>query len=80
MEKEQDYQRRIKELDIIWRINENIASFNSLDEFLEQMMQASADLMDATSGSIMIVDPHDRETLVVRAYTGLRKEAAKGGA
>jgi signal transduction protein with GAF and PtsI domain len=78
MDKEQDYQRRIKELDIIWRINENIASFNSLDEFLEQMMQASADLMDATSGSIMLVDPHDREILVVRAYTGLRKEAAKG--
>ncbi len=78
MEKEQDYERRIKELDIIWRINENIASFNSMEEFLDQMMQAAVDLMDASSGSIMLIDPLDRDYLVVKAFVGLRKEVAKG--
>ncbi len=78
VDQEQDYRQRIKELDIIWRINENIASFSSLDDFLDTMMDSSVELMDATSGSIMLVDPHDPETLVVKAYVGLRKEAAKG--
>lgn len=77
-DKDQDYRQRIKELDIIWRINENIASFSSLEEFLDRMMQASVELMDASSGSIMLVDPHEQDTLVVKAYVGLRKEAAKG--
>ncbi len=76
--RERDYRRRIKELDLIWRINESIAAFSTLDEFLDRMVTSSVELMDASSGSIMLVDPEDPETLEVRAYVGLRKEAARG--
>jgi signal transduction protein with GAF and PtsI domain len=77
-DREEQYRRRIKELDLIWRINESIASFTNLDDFLDRMIHSSVELMGATSGSIMLIDPHDPDILVVKAYTGLRKEAAKG--
>jgi len=77
-DREEEYRRRIKELDLIWSINESIATFSCLDDFLDRMIKASVELMAATSGSIMLLDPQDPEMLVVRAYVGLRKEAAKG--
>ncbi len=77
-EREEEYRRRIKELDLIWSINECIAKFTSLDDFLDRMIHASVDLMSATSGSIMLLDPQDPDMLEVRAYVGLRKEAARG--
>ncbi len=69
--REEEYRRRIKELDLI-------ASFTSLDDFLDRMIHSSVELMDATSGSIMLIDPEEPDMLEVKAYTGLRKEAAKG--
>jgi signal transduction protein with GAF and PtsI domain len=77
MNREEEYRRRIKELDLIWRINENIASFTSLDDFLQMILKASIELMDATSGSIMLIDPPESDTLVIRASQGLRTEVVK---
>ncbi len=77
LDREEEYRRRIKELDLIWRINESIASFTSLDDFLDMIIKASIELMDATSGSIMLIDPPGSDTLTIRASHGLRKDRVK---
>ncbi len=77
LDREEEYRRRIKELDLIWRINESIASFTSLDDFLDMIIKASIELMDATSGSIMLIDPPGSDIMVIRASYGLRKDRVK---
>jgi signal transduction protein with GAF and PtsI domain len=77
--KEDKYLRKIKELDMIWRLNEQIMSFRSMEEFLESVVKGAAEVMEATSGSIMLIDPPGSDTLVVKAAYRLRKEAVKKG-
>lgn len=70
---EERYIERIKELDLIWRINEQIMSFESLDVLLESILRGAVEVMEATSGSIMLIDPPGGDVLAIKASYGLRK-------
>lgn len=74
---EDKYLQRIKELDLIWRLNEQIMSFRSLDDLLDNILRGALEIMEATSGSIMLIDPPGSDTLVIKAAKGLRKEVVK---
>lgn len=71
---EERYLEKIKELDLIWRINEQIMSFRNMDALLESILVGAVEVMGATSGSIMLIEPPGSDTLVVKAAHGLRKE------
>ncbi|MEW6553113.1 MAG: GAF domain-containing protein [Actinomycetota bacterium] len=71
---EERYRERIKELDLIWRINEQIMAFEDLDTLLESILAAAVEVMEATSGSIMLIEPAGSDTMVIKAAFGLRKE------
>ena len=71
------YQKKIMELDMIWRINEQIMSFESLETLLKAILKASLEVMEATSGSIMLIDPPGSDTMAIKAYHGLRKDVVK---
>lgn len=68
------YLKKIKELDLIWSLNESISSFSSIEVFLEQVLIRALKVMDATSGSIMLIDPPGSNDLVIKAHYGLRKK------
>jgi len=72
--KEERYLEKIKELDLIWRINEQIMSFENMDALLGSMLKGAVEIMEATSGSIMLIEPPGSDTLVIKAAHGLRKE------
>jgi signal transduction protein with GAF and PtsI domain len=76
-EGEERYLNKIKELDMIWRINEQIMSFQTLDDLLESILKAAIEVMEATSGSIMLIDPPEGDMLVMKASLGLRRDAVK---
>lgn len=71
---EERYLEKIKELDLIWRINEQIMSFRNMDALLESILVGAVEVMGATSGSIMLIEPPGSDILVVKAAHGLRKE------
>ncbi|RJP30396.1 MAG: GAF domain-containing protein [Actinobacteria bacterium] len=71
---EERYLEKIKELDLIWRINEQIMSFESLDSLLGSILEGALEIMEATSGSIMLIEPPGSDKLVIKAAQGLRKE------
>jgi signal transduction protein with GAF and PtsI domain len=71
---EERYLEKIKELDMIWRINEQIMSFEGMDSLLDSILKGAVEVMEATSGSIMLIEPAGSDTLVVKAAYGLRKE------
>jgi signal transduction protein with GAF and PtsI domain len=71
---EERYIEKIKELDLIWRINDQIMSFENLDTLLESILKGAVEVMEATSGSIMLIEPPGGDTMVIRAAYGLRKE------
>ena len=71
---EERYLKKIKELDMIWRLNEQIMSFESLEALLDSILKGAVEVMEATSGSIMLIDPPESNTLVIKASCGLRKE------
>ncbi len=71
---EERYVEKIKELDMIWRINEQIMSFSSLDTLLDSILKGAVEVMEATSGSIMLIEPPGSDILVMKAAQGLRKE------
>jgi len=71
---EERYLEKIKELDLIWRINEQIMSFEGMDSLLDSILKGAVEIMEATSGSIMLIEPAGSDTLVVKAAYGLRKE------
>jgi signal transduction protein with GAF and PtsI domain len=71
---EERYLEKIKELDLIWRINEQIMSFRNMDALLESILVGAVEVMGATSGSIMLIEPPGSDTLVVKAAHGLRRE------
>ncbi|MBN2025790.1 MAG: GAF domain-containing protein [Actinobacteria bacterium] len=71
---EERYLEKIKELDLIWRINEQIMSFEGMDSLLDSILRGAVDIMEATSGSIMLIEPAGSDTLVIKAAYGLRKE------
>ena len=78
MPREEDkYLQKIKELDLIWRLNEQIMSFRSLGELLDSILKGALEIMEATSGSIMLIEPPGSDTLVIRASKGLRKEVVR---
>lgn len=72
--KEERYLEKIKELDLIWRINEQIMSFEDLDTLLESILAGAVEVMEATSGSIMLIEPPGSDILVIKAAYRLRKE------
>jgi signal transduction protein with GAF and PtsI domain len=72
--KEERYLEKIKELDLIWRINEQIMSFEDLDSLLESILAGAVEVMEATSGSIMLIEPPGSDVMVIKAAHGLRKE------
>jgi signal transduction protein with GAF and PtsI domain len=74
---EERYLKKIKELDMIWRLNEQIMSFENLGALLESVLKGAVEVMEATSGSIMLIDPPGSDTLVVKASRGLRKEVVE---
>lgn len=75
--KEDKYLQKIKELDLIWRLNEKIMTFQSLDDLLDGILKGALEIMEATSGSIMLIDPPGSDTLVIRAAKGLRKDVVR---
>ena len=74
---EERYLEKIKELDLVWRINEQIMSFQSLDDLLQSILRGAVEVMEATSGSIMLIEPPGSDTLVVKASQGLRRDVVK---
>jgi signal transduction protein with GAF and PtsI domain len=74
---EERYLEKIKELDLIWRINEQIMSFETLDALLDSILRGAVEVMEATSGSIMLIEPPGSDTMVVKASCGLRREVVK---
>jgi len=73
-EEEERYLKKIKELDMIWRLNEQIMSFESLQDLLNRILKGAVEVMEATSGSIMLIEPTGSDTLVVKAAYRLRKK------
>jgi signal transduction protein with GAF and PtsI domain len=73
-EEEERYLEKIKELDMIWRINEQIMSFESLQDLLNSILKGAVEVMEATSGSIMLIESPGSDTLVVKAAYRLRKK------
>jgi len=71
---EERYIEKIKELDLIWRINEQIMSFEGLDTLLQSILKAAVEVMEATSGSIMLIEPAGGDVMVIKAAHGLRKD------
>lgn len=76
-QREERYLEKIKELDLIWRINEQIMSFQTLDALLDSILNGAVEVMEATSGSIMLIEPPGSDTMVIKAYYGLRSEVVK---
>ena len=76
-EGEERYLKKIKELDMIWRINEQIMSFRSLEALLDSILKGAVEVMEATSGSIMLIDPQGSDTLAIKAARGLRSDVVK---
>lgn len=74
---EERYLEKIKELDMIWRINEQIMSFESMETLLESMLKGAVEVMEATSGSIMLIEPPGSDTLIIKAAQGLRSDVVK---
>lgn len=74
LDEEGRYLEKIKELDMIWRLNEQIMSFQSLQELLDSILKGAVEVMEATSGSIMLIEPKGSDTLVVKAAYRLRKK------
>lgn len=71
---EERYIRKIKELDMIWRLNEQIMSFRDMGTLLQSILKGALDVMEATSGSLMLIDPPGSDTLVIKAAHGLRRD------
>ena len=71
---EERYLEKIKELDLIWRINEQIMSFEGMDSLLSSILKGALEVMEATSGSIMLIEPAGSDMLVIKAAHGLRKD------
>ncbi|WP_287155152.1 GAF domain-containing protein [Candidatus Solincola tengchongensis] len=71
---EERYIRKIKELDMIWRLNEQIMSFRDMGSLLQSILKGALDVMEATSGSLMLIDPPGSDTLVIKAAHGLRRD------
>jgi signal transduction protein with GAF and PtsI domain len=74
---EEQYLKKIKELDMIWRINEQIMSFENVGALLDSILKGAVEVMEATSGSIMLIDPPGSDTMSIKASYGLRKEVIK---
>lgn len=74
---EERYIRKIKELDMIWRLNEQIMSFRDMGSLLQSILKGALDVMEATSGSLMLIDPPGSDTLVIKAAHGLRREVVE---
>lgn len=74
---EERYLRKIKELDIIWRLNDQIMSFENMDRLLQDILSGAIEVMEATSGSIMLIDPPGSDSLVIKAAQGLRSEVVR---
>lgn len=74
---EERYVKKIKELDMIWRLNEQIMSFRDLQSLLQSILKGALEVMEATSGSIMLIDPPGSDTLVIKAAHGLRREVVE---
>lgn len=74
---EERYLRKIKELDMIWRLNEQIMSFRDLDSLLQSILKGAIEVMEATSGSIMLIDPPGSDTMVIKAARGLRRDVVE---
>lgn len=71
---EERYVEKIKELDLIWRINEQIMSFQDLATLLKSILKGAVEVMGATSGSIMLIEPPGGDVMVIKAAHGLRKD------
>lgn len=74
---EERYVRKIKELDMVWRLNEQIMSFRDMHSLLQSILKGALEVMEATSGSIMLIDPPGSDTLVIKAAHGLRREVVE---
>ncbi|MDI6831851.1 MAG: GAF domain-containing protein [Actinomycetota bacterium] len=74
---EDRYREKIKELELVWKLNEEIVSFTSLPEFLQRILEGAVEVMGATSGSIMLIDPPGGDTLRIKASFGLRREVVE---
>lgn len=73
---EERYVEKIKELDLIWRINEQIKSFQDLATLLKSILKGAVEVMEATSGSIMLIEPPGGDVMVIKAAHGLRRDVA----
>ena len=72
------YREKIKELELVWRLNEEIKSFTGLQEFLQRTVEAAGEVMGASSGSIMLIDPPGGDILRIKASFGLRHAVVQG--
>jgi len=77
LEGERRYLKKIKELDMIWRLNEQMMSFRDMDSFLDSVLAGAIEVMEATSGSLMLIDPPGSDTLVIKAARGLKNDVVK---
>lgn len=77
LEGERRYLKKIKELDMIWRLNEQMMSFRDMDTFLESVLAGAIEVMEATSGSLMLIEPPGSDTLVIKAARGLKEDVVK---
>jgi signal transduction protein with GAF and PtsI domain len=73
-EQETRYLEKIKELDLVWRLNEKIMSFKNLDDLLASILKGAVEVMGATSGSIMLIEQPGSDTMAIKAAYGLRRE------
>ncbi len=71
------YLEKIKELELVWKLNEEILSFSSLQEFLQRTLEGAVEVMGASSGSIMLIEPPGGDTLRIKASHGLRREVVE---
>lgn len=74
---EERYLRKIKELDMIWRLNEQIMSFQNMNQLLQEILAGAIEVMEATSGSIMLIEPPGSDTLAIKAAQGLRNDVVR---
>ncbi len=71
------YREKIKEIELLWKLNEEIISFTSLPEFLQRTLEGAVEVMGASSGSIMLIDPPGGDSLRIKASFGLRREVVE---
>lgn len=76
VELEEELEAKIKELSLLYKIGQEVASKVELDKILKIVMDRAAEVLDSRIGSILLVDPTTGE-LSIRWAKGLDREVVK---